>query len=329
MAWLPWYFSVSLIEVNYSNDEDDEVFALDHIDDICKAWTEKFLSIAKLFIPNREILVRPNDSPWYCSKLRQMKRKMMRLFRRFKSIKSEASWESYREARKEYQRALDKAEDDYRKSLTDSLADSKNTKGWWHTVKNLLGKGSFSSLPAMEVNNVVISDSIGKAEAFNDFFLSHASIDTSNAKLPEDSNFEIRLDSIVASEQEVLDLIKSLDTTKATGPDGIGPRLLYEAGYTIVPSLTKLINLCLSSAQVPQMWKHANVMPLFKKGDSSKLNNYRPVSLLSCTSKILERIVFKTVFNYLRDNNILTSHQSGFQPGDSTVNQLAYLYHVF
>ena len=236
--------------------------------------------------------------------------------------------ESYREARNEYQRALDKAEDDYRKSLTDSLADSKNTKGWWHTVKNLLGKGSFSSLPAMEVNNVVISDSKGKAEAFNDFFLSHASIDASNTKLPEDSNFEIKLDSIVASEQEVLDLIKSLYTTKATGPDGIGPRLLYVAGYTIVPSLTKLINLCLSSAQVPQMWKHANVMPLFKKGDSSKLNNYRPVSLLSCTSKILERIVFKTVFNYLRDNNILTSHQSGFQPGDSTVNQLAYLYHV-
>ena len=103
----------------------------------------------------------------------------------------------------------------------------------------------------------------GKSEAFNGFFLSHASIDTSNAKLPEDSNFEIRLDSIVASEQEVLDLIKSLDTTKATGPDGIGPRLLYEAGYTVVPSLTKLINLCSSSAQVPQMWKHANVMPLF------------------------------------------------------------------
>ena len=77
------------------------------------------------------------------------------------------------------------------------------------------------------------------------------------------------------------------------------------------------------------MWKHANVLPLFKQGDSSKLNNYRPVSVLSCTSKILERIVFKTVFNYLRDNNILTSHQSGFQPGDSTVNQLAYLYHVF
>ena len=122
-----------------------------------------------------------------------MKRKMRRLFCRFKSIKSEASLESFWEVRNEYQRALDKTEDDYRKSLTDSLVDSKNTKGWWHTVKNLLGKGSFSSLSAMEANNVVILDSKGKAElAFNNFFLSDASIDTSNAKLPEDSNFETR-----------------------------------------------------------------------------------------------------------------------------------------
>ena len=70
-------------------------------------------------------------------------------------------------------------------------------------------------------------------------------------------------------------------------------------------------------------------MPLFKKGDASELNNYRPVSLLPCTSKILERTVFKNVYNYLRDNHILSPHQSGFQSGDSTVNQLAYLYHVF
>ena len=65
---------------------------------------------------------------------------------------------------------------------------------------------------------------------------------------------------------------------------------------TIVPSLTRLINLYLSSAQVPQMWKHANMMPLFKKGNSSDLNNYRPVSLLSC--EILERIV--ALLNYIR-----------------------------
>ena len=47
--------------------------------------------------------------------------------------------------------------------------------------------------------------------------------------------------SVKASEQEVLDLLMSLDTTKATGPDGVGPKLLYEAGRAIVPSLTTLI----------------------------------------------------------------------------------------
>ena len=77
------------------------------------------------------------------------------------------------------------------------------------------------------------------------------------------------------------------------------------------------------------MWKQANVLPLHKKGDKFVFNNYRPVSLLSCTSKLLEKIVFKNVYNYIRDNNILTPHQSGFRPGDSTTNQLAYLYHEF
>ena len=77
------------------------------------------------------------------------------------------------------------------------------------------------------------------------------------------------------------------------------------------------------------MWKLANVLPLFKKGDVTELNNYRPVSLLPCVSKILERIVFKNLFNYIRDNKLISPHQSGFQPGDSTTNQLSYLYHVF
>ena len=59
--------------------------------------------------------------------------------------------------------------------------------------------------------------------------------------------------SVKASEQEVLDLLMSLDTSKATGHDGIGPKLLHEAGPSTAPSLTRLINLCLDSAQVPQM----------------------------------------------------------------------------
>ena len=150
-----------------------------------------------------------------------------------------------------------------------------------------------------------------------------------NAELPDDNNFPQGIGSIVATEQEVHDLLRCIDVSKATGPDNINPKLLKEAGICIVPSLTRLINLSLSQGVVPQKWKLANVIPLFKKGEKDDTNNYRPVSLLSCVSKILERVVFKHLFNYLRDNQFISPHQSGFQPGDSTTNQLSYLYHVF
>ena len=58
-------------------------------------------------------------------------------------------------------------------------------------------------------------------------------------------------------------------------------------------------------------------------------DNYRPVSLLSCVSKLFERAVFKHVFNFLRDTNAISLKQSGFIPGDSTVYQLVHLYHIF
>ena len=317
-------FRQDLMDTNF-----DSIFVTDNVDDVCRAWSDKFLTVAKKAIPNRTILVRPNDSPWYTSKLRLMKRKMLRLFRKFKNSRSDNNWEGYKRSRNEYQHALDVAEEDYKNTLTSSLASGKNTKLWWRTVKNLLGKGSFRSLPPLEYNNTFLTDDKDKATAFNNFFLSHSNINTNTAHLPPTNNVDEKLISVSVTEQEVYDLINSLDTSKATGPDGIGPKLLREAGYTIVPSLTKLFNLCLDCAQFPSMWKLANVLPLYKKGDASDVGNYRPVSLLSCTSKLLERVVFKNLFNYIRDNNILTPHQSGFQSGDSTTHQLSYLYHVF
>ena len=167
-------------------------------------------------------------------------------------------------------------------------------------MKWLLGKGGdTSTYPALNVNNTQITCNKDKAEAFNNFFLSHSNIDTSNAHLPEEQDFPEEVESIIATEADVLDQILAIDPSKATGPDGISPRLLKEAGQSIIPSLTRLINLSLTSAKFPKSWKLANVVPLFKKGDKDVPNNYRPVSLLSCVSKILERIVFKYVFNYL------------------------------
>ena len=131
---------------------------------------------------------------------------------------------------------------------------------------------------------------------FNKFFLSHSDIDVTNAQLPDRANFPQNMDKIVANEDEIYDLIKSIDPSKATGPDGITPKLLQEAGHTIVPSLTRLINLSLDTSRVPKKWKQANVIPIFKKGDNAELNNYRPVSLLSCVNKIMEKLYSEILY---------------------------------
>ena len=77
------------------------------------------------------------------------------------------------------------------------------------------------------------------------------------------------------------------------------------------------------------MYKEANVCPVPKKGDLSIVSNYRPISLLNAESKVFEKTIFKHLYNHLQGNNMLSSFQSGFIPGDSTVNQLAFLYHIF
>jgi hypothetical protein len=70
------------------------------------------------------------------------------------------------------------------------------------------------------------------------------------------------------------------------------------------------------------MWKFANVIPIFKKNDRQDKLNYRPVSLLTCLSKICEKLVFNRLYNFLLEIKFLTPFQSGFRPGDSTTNQL-------
>ena len=80
---------------------------------------------------------------------------------------------------------------------------------------------------------------------------------------------------------------------------------------------------------VPASYKEANACPVPKKGDLPIVSNHRPISLLNSENKLFKRLVFKHMYNHLHRINLLSSLQSGFIPGDSTVNQLTYLYNTF
>ena len=83
--------------------------------------------------------------------------------------------------------------------------------------------------------------------------------------------------------------LTSLDVTKATGLDCIGPRLLKIAPDAICSSITNIINKSLSQGVCPTIWKTAKVNPVFKSGSKSDVNNYRPISILPTLSKIIEK----------------------------------------
>ena len=72
----------------------------------------------------------------------------------------------------------------------------------------------------------------------------------------------------------------------------------------------------------PTSWKIAQVIAIYKKGDKSLPSNYRPISLISCVGKIMERVIYKYVFSHLQRNKLIYEYQSGFLPKYSTVHQL-------
>ena len=135
------------------------------------------------------------------------------------------------------------------------------------------------------------------------------------------------LSNIFIEEQEISDIITILPVNKAIGPDCISHKMLKSTKSSIVKPLKLLFNRSLSENMFPSVWKIAHVIPLFKKDDPSLVSNYRPVSLLSCVSKIMERIIFKHVYNFFHSNDLFYRYQAGFLPGHSTVYQLLETYH--
>ena len=118
--------------------------------------------------------------------------------------------------------------------------------------------------------------------------------------------------------ETVLKLLSSLNVAKATGSDNLPARFLKDAASEIVLPLSHLINLSITTKTVPIDFNTARVVPLFKKGDRNFEGNYRPVSILPVVSKILERIVYNQVNEYLNRHSIIFKLQSGFRSQFST-----------
>lgn len=129
---------------------------------------------------------------------------------------------------------------------------------------------------------------------------------------------------LMITEEDVFDALSSLDPTKAMGIDGIGPKILKSCALAIYQPLHHLFQTSLHTLTIPKEWKIHCISPIHKSGDRSLVTNYRPISLLSSTSKVLEHLVSNKCYGYLEP--LLSVVQFGFRKGHSTLQQLLLFY---
>ncbi|MCG8047724.1 MAG: reverse transcriptase domain-containing protein [Candidatus Thiodiazotropha endolucinida] len=290
------------------------------------------LSLAKECIPFKKIKIRPFDPPWLNAILKRKIRKRKRAYKKAKRTNQERHWTKFKNLRNEVTDLLRKSKQSYFDKIAEKLTSkSLSPKDWWATLKTFITTTYKSSIPPLESNGHVFTDEHDKANLFNNFFQSQTILDDANANLPElpPPSYRTQLSNIVFTPLEVESIIQSLKTGKASGPNGLSNRILKELYKEVSPPFSSLFNHSLRLGIFPSCYKDANVSPVPKKGDQSVVSNYRPISLLNSESKLFEKLIFKHLFNHLQANNVLSSLQSGFIPGDSTVNQLAFLYHTF
>ena len=164
-----------------------------------------------------------------------------------------------------------------------------------------------------------VANDIDKANLFNKYFYSVFLKEQGNDYLCP-SHYNHSLCNIEISTAEVYDILSTLDVTKAAGIDGIGPKILrYRASSLLIP-IRHLFTSSIITGYIPNQWCIHCIIPIYKSGDKSSVNNYRPISLLCILSKVLGRIIYNCIMSFLSNN--FTIHQFGFLPGRSALQQL-------
>ena len=294
----------------------------------CNIFMDILEKIIEECIPSQIVTIRPKDKPWMTSEIRKLIRKRNRLHKIYKRTKTPQTERKYKDMRNCVVSKIRETKQNYEIDQLIKLENCNiNSRSWWKCIKSKLGLQKPNIDSPLLHNNQMITDDQHKAEIFNNYFIQQGIIPEPNTDLSFYDDPEHTLDIKTVDREEVYKLLLCLKPDKATGPDNIGNFILKMSATSLAEPLTHLFNKLLKSGTYPDIWKRAHVLPLFKKDNPSHCNNYRPISLLPNISKVFEKIVFNHIYNFLSTYNLLSSKQSGFRPGDSTINQLLKICH--
>ena len=271
--------------------------------------------------------------PWISKDIIKLSKRKHVLYRKYLKSRSVACENAYKRCRNDLSNLIrEKKREYYHMRFANVQGNMKET---WNVINQTLNRNTFKTIAReLEINGNTITDEQEIVNEFNNHFTSIG------MKLSESINNNMRQNSFSeymtghfekslflhpARESDILNIVLKLDTSKGPGYDNVHPKVLKKCIHIVLTPLCNIINLAIEHGIFPDALKIARVTPVFKSGNTSLLNNYRPISVLSIFSKIFEKIIYNKLIVFIENNNILFEKQFGFRKNNSTCHALLNL----
>ena len=285
------------------------------IDDFWLVFTQIFAQLKRSCVPKSRFHSdkKHSEIPFAILKKIKKKRHLWRLFCRTQN-------NLFKKQHRALANEIKKEIRSFNSRKEENLLNSKDIKKFFKFVRSKLSHRA--NIPPLESQGSIISDSHVKSNMFNDFFGSVFTTD--DGSLPTFPNRTAETKSnIIFNEKLIEKAIDKLKIDSSPGPDDIPSIFFKKLKREIAKPLRILFEVSFRTGKLPSDWKNANVTPVFKrKGSPAKVENYRPISLTSITSKLMERVISEQMIEFLDCNNLISPHQHGFRSKHSTLTQL-------
>ena len=275
-------------------------------------------NVGLAMVPTKSTSTQPKQ-PWVTNNVKRLSRKKQRAYNRARTSDSPLDWSKYHDLKRQCQRECRQAFNNYISSLIDPNS-SKVTKRLWSFIKSR--KQDNTGIGPLIHQGTKFIDSEDKANVLADYF---SSVFTCNntSHLPEVNDIPLpSISPLTVHVEGVAQLLTNIQPHKASGPDNLPARFLKEVAYEIAPVLSIVFQASLDQGHLPNIWRTAAVVPIYKKGSKTEPSNYRPVSLTCICSKILEHIVYSAISKHLEHHQTLCDEQHGFRKRRSCETQL-------
>ena len=314
----------------------DEVLTCSDANYAVNLLTNKINYILDILAPIRTIQTRANYVPGLSTETKQLQKQRNSAQKRAALTGNPEDWRIFRSLRN---RATASVRKDKARWERNKFSDvDHSSTDIWRTVKTWLGWNSGGTPSQLFFEGRLITRPSGLSTCMNEFFI--GKIKNLRQKIPpiacdplmylrqamvnRSCSFHLKLVSI----PEVKKVINNLKNSSATGVDYIDTRTIKLGLEVLAPAMQHIINLSISTSTFPDAWKWHKVVPLLKGAGCEKIspNNYRPVALLPVLSKVLEKVVFGQLVEYLENNALIHPNLHGSRAGHSTATALTQLY---